>query len=82
MTISKVYLGEFDMPHEIEAAAHAFYEAVRKCGYFTGNVDVCPSLNSCGVRLTITSNGEIKDAINAELNDGEWKRVGWVDSDD
>ena len=82
MSARKVYFGEYDMPHEIEAAAHALYEAVQKCGYFTCSVDFCPSLNACGVRLTVKGNGKIKETINTELHECEWQRFEWVANDD
>ena len=82
MSARKVYFGEYDMPHEIEAAAHAFYEAVRKCGYFTASVDVCPDQNSCGVHLSTRDGCSITESIKAELHEGKWQLVGWVDSDD
>lgn len=82
MAISKVYLGEFDMPHEIEVAAHAFYEAIRKSGYDSANIDVCPDLHSCNVRLTKFKKGGDIDPTQTELADGKWQITGWVDSDD
>ena len=78
----KVYLGEFAMPHEIEAAAHAFYEAIRKSGYDSANIDVCPGLNSCHMRLTKFKKGEGIDPTQTELADGKWQIVGWVDDDE
>lgn len=79
----KVYHGEFAMPHEIEVAAHNFYEAIRKSGYDSANIDVCPGLNSCHVRLTkFNKVGEDIDPTQTELADGKWQVVGWVDDDD
>lgn len=77
----KFHFGAFDMPREIEAAARAFYDAVRDCGYNSGCVDVCPDLDSLSVRIS-AFHDEGVDATITEYVDGTWQLVGWVDEDD
>ena len=77
----KVYLGEYAMPHEIEVTAHAFYEAIKNCGYNSGGVDACPELESCNVRVA-TFHDEGVESTSTELCGGKWQRVGWVDCDE
>lgn len=77
--MSKVFLEEFDMPREIEAAAHMFYEALRKSGYNSGSVDACPDLEETKVSLSVFLDGGGVDFTPTQLHEGRWRVIDWED---
>lgn len=75
----KVFLEEFDMPHEIEVAARMFHEALRNCGYNSGSVDACPDFEETKVSLSVFRDGGGIDFTPTQLHEGRWRVLGWED---
>lgn len=69
----KTYIGDYDMPKDIEATAHAFYEAVKNSGFDSGDISICPALNSETVFLFKWTDEGI-ESVKTEFRDGRWRQ--------
>jgi hypothetical protein len=78
---TKVYIGQFDIPHEIAEAINALYEAIENSGYDSSGADVCPALGTRSVHLAAWHD-DSTDFFSVELRDGEWLKYEWDDDDE
>jgi hypothetical protein len=78
MATRKNYLGEFPMPKEINAAAQAFAEAVKDCGYDFAILDTANG----ALGSALLSSFDTGNKYHVEHVDGRWKRYEWVVDDE
>jgi hypothetical protein len=76
----KHYIGEFDMPEDMENAIAALEVAVKRNGYASAYVDISRAQAS-HVHLFKDAGSDLEEKLIEPHGDG-WREFEWVDSDE